>query len=185
MGFKGSNIRNQFKKLKFDLEQSNKVYNLTTILSDKEFLVGCYQNIRFKPGNMTHSLDGKTLDGINEHWFDETCNSFKNGSFQFRPFKRTYISKSNGKSRPLIMPSLRDKIVQEGMRVLLNKVFEKNFKKSSHAFLNGGGFHTALNHIRLNYGKVNWFIEGNIEQQYPSIDHKFLVKILRDKIQDE
>ena len=83
------------------------------------------------------------------------------------------------------MPSLRDKIVQEGIRILLNVIFEKDFRKSSHAFQTDKSCHTALNQIRLECGEVNWFIEGDIDQQYPSIDHGILVGLLREKIQDE
>lgn len=99
--------------------------------------------------------------------------------------KRTHIPKSNGKWRPLITPSPRDKIVQEGIRILVNAIFEKDFRKSSHAFQTNKSCHTALNQIRMEFGKVNWFIEGCIDEQYPSIDHKILVKLLRCKIQDE
>lgn len=83
------------------------------------------------------------------------------------------------------MPSPRDKIVQEGMKILLNAIFEKDFRKSSHAFQTNKGCHTALNQIRLEFGKVNWFIEGDIDQQYPSINHSILIELLREKIQDE
>lgn len=83
------------------------------------------------------------------------------------------------------MPSPRDKIVQEGMRILLDAIFEKSFSKSSHAFQTNKGCHTALNQIRTEFSKVNWFIEGDIDQQYPSINHNVLVDLLREKIHDE
>lgn len=83
------------------------------------------------------------------------------------------------------MPSPRDKIVQEGMRILLDAIFEKSFSKSSHAFQANKGCHTALNQIRTEFSKVNWFIEGGIDQQYPSINHNVLVDLLREKIHDE
>jgi group II intron reverse transcriptase/maturase len=183
--FEGSTIKNQFNLLYSDLKLKNKASNLTTILSNKEFLIGCYSNIKSKPGNMASSLGKETLNGISPKWFEEVCNSFRNGSFRFKPSRRTYIPKSNGKLRPLTMPSPRDKIIQEGMRILLNVIFEKDFRKSSHAFQTNKGCHTALNQIRLECGKVNWFIEGGIDQQYPSIDHGILVGLLREKIQDE
>jgi len=53
------------------------------------------------------------------------------------------------------MPSPRDKIVQEGMRILLNVIFEKDFKKSSHAFQTNKGCHTALTQVRMQFGRVN------------------------------
>lgn len=53
------------------------------------------------------------------------------------------------------MPSPRDKIVQEGMMILLDATFEKDFRKSSHAFQTNRGCHTALKQIRMEFGKVN------------------------------
>jgi hypothetical protein len=63
--FEGSTIKNQFNLLFENLKLNKKVNNLTTILSNKHFLIGCYLNIKSKPGNMTSSLDNETLDGIN------------------------------------------------------------------------------------------------------------------------
>ena len=183
--FEGSTIKNQFDLLFDNLKLKKKASNLTTIMSNKQFLIGCYLNIKSKPCNMTSSLDKETLDGINLKWFDDVSNSFRNGSFRFRPSRRTYIPKGNGKLRPLSMPSPRDKIVQEGMRILLDAIFEKDFSKSSHGFQTNKGCHTALNQIRMEFSKVNWFIEGDIDQQYPSIKHNILVDLLREKIHDE
>lgn len=183
--FEGSIIKDQFKKLQSDLTQGNKANNLTSILSNKNFLISCYQNIKSNPGNMTKSLDKEDLDGIRFTWFEEVSNSFRKGSFNFKPSRRTYIQKLDGKLRPITIPSPRDKIVQEGMRILLDAVFEKNFRASSHAFRAQRGCHTALNQIKMKYGKVNWLIEGDVQQQYPSIDHNILVDLLREKIQDE
>jgi len=183
--FEGQEVKNQFQKLLKDIESNNKTNNLTTILSNREFLIGCYLNIKSKPGNMTQSLNPETLDGIDMKWFDEVTQTFRNGKFNFRPSRRTHIPKPNGKLRPLTIPSPRDKIVQEGMRILLECIFNERFRESSHAFRPGRGCHTAINQIRLHFGKSNWFIEGDIEQQYPSVDHNILIILLRDKIRDE
>nr|QUS63591.1 hypothetical protein [Haslea silbo] len=183
--FEGQEIKNQFQKLLKDLDNKERANNLTTIMSNRDFLVGCYINIKSKPGNMTRSLNPETLDSIDMTWFNEVVHTFRSGKFTFRPSRRSYIPKPNGKLRPLTIPSPRDKIVQEGMRILLECIFNAHFRESSHAFRPGRGCHTALNRIRLRFGKSNWFIEGDINQQYPSIDHNILVNILREKIQDE
>ena len=183
--FEGQEIKNQFQKLLKNLENKERANNLTTIMSNRDFLIGCYLNIKSKPGNMTRSLSPETLDSINMRWFDEVVHTFRNGKFTFRPSRRSYIPKPNGKLRPLTIPSPRDKIVQDGMRILLECIFNTQFRESSHAFRPGRGCHTALNRIRLHFGKSNWLIEGDIDQQYPSIDHNILVSILREKIQDE
>lgn len=183
--FEGQEIKNQFQKLLEDLDNNKQVSNLTTIMSNRDYLVGCYLNIKSKPGNMTRSLSPETLDSIDMTWFNEVIHTFRNGKFTFRPSRRSYIPKPNEKLRALTIPSPRDKIVQEGMRILLECIFNVQFRDSSHAFRPGRGCHTALNRIRLHFGKSNWFMEGDINQQYPSIDHNILVNILRKKLQDE
>lgn len=183
--FEGQEIKNYFKKLLKDLKDNERANNLTTIMSNHDFLVGCYLNIKSKPGNMTQTFSPEILDSIDIRWFNEVVHTFRNGKFTFRPSRRVHIPKPNGKLRFLTIPSPRDKIVQEGMRILLECIFNVQFRESSHAFKSGRGCHTALNQIRLHFGKSNWFIEGDINQLYSSIDHNILVSILREKIQDE
>lgn len=89
----------------------NKARNLTTILSNKNFLIGCYLNIKSKPGNITSGLDKQTLDGIHMKSFDEVCNSFRKGSYRFKLSRRIHIPKNTEKLRHLTMTPLRDKIV--------------------------------------------------------------------------
>lgn len=183
--FEGQVIKNQFQKLLKDLDCKERVNNLTTIMSNRDFLVGCYLNIRSKPGNITKSFGHEMLDSINMSWFDEVTDTFKSGKFVFKPSRRTHISKYSGKLRPLIIPSFRDEIVQNGMRILLECIFNSQFYESSRVFKTRRSCHTILNQIRLNFGKFHWFIEGNINQQHFSINSNILVSILREKIQDE
>lgn len=180
--FEGQEIKDQFQKLSKNLENNVRANNLTTIMSNRDFLISCYQNIQSKPGNMTRS---ETLDSIDIDWFNKVTQTFRNGKFDFKPSRRTYIPKPSGKQRPLTIPSPRDKIVQEGMRILLERIFNSNFCESSHAFRPKRGCHTALNRIKMRFSNSNWFIEGDINQQYPSIDNNILVNILKEKIQDE
>ena len=184
--FEGQEIKNQFQKLLKDLEDKERANNLTTIMSNRDFLVGCYLNIKSKSGNMTRSFSSAILDSIDIRWFDEVVHTLRNGKFTFQPRRRTYRPKPNEKLRLFIIPSLRDKIVQEGIKILLECIFNVQFRESSHSFRPGRGCHTALNQIRLNFGKSNWFIKGGINQHYyPTINHNILVNILRENIQDE
>jgi len=98
-------------------------------MSDPNFLIAAWARIRSKSGCLTVALNTETLDGIALSWFEETAKIMRNGVFQFSPSRRSYICKSDGKKRPLNIPSARDKIVQEAMRFLLMLVFEGDFSK--------------------------------------------------------
>jgi group II intron reverse transcriptase/maturase len=154
-------------------------------MSDPNFLIAAWARVRSNSGNLALALNKGTLDGIHMSWFKETANTMRNGIFQFSPSRRTYISRPDGKKRFLTLPSPRDKIVQEAMRFLLMLVFEGDFSENSHGWVTGRGCHTALNQIKLQFAYDNWFIEGDIDQQFPSLNHQVLVNQLKTKIDDQ
>lgn len=181
----GVREREEITKLKNDAENNLKCTNLSKILSSSNFLIGCWNRIRSNKSSLTPAFGKDTLDGIKLDWFEITSTQFRNGTFSFRPSKRIHIPKSNGKLRPPAIPSPEDKIVQEGMRYLLEIIFEPEFKNASHGFRPGLRCATSFNDIRIKFGNVKWFIEGDIEQQFPSIDHHILVDLLKERIDDQ
>lgn len=130
----------------FDLLKQGKIREYS-LIHNKNFLKMAYYRIKSKPGNMTSGADLETLDGISSSWIDKTSESLKNQSFQFKPVRREFIPKANGKKRPLGIPSPRDKIIQEAMRAILEVIYEPVFLNSSHGFRPKRGCHTALKEI--------------------------------------
>ena len=176
---------NQLDLLRSYIISNKKCNNLSIIMSDPNFLISAWVRVRSNNGSLTPALNSNTLDGIDLAWFQKTANTMRNGIFQFSPSRRTYISRPDGKKRPLTIPSPKDKIVQEAMRFLLMLVFENDFSKNSHGWVTGRGCHTALNQIKMQFAQDNWFIEGDIDQQFPSINHQVLVNLLETKIADQ
>ena len=176
----------QLQNLKLAIKENTKINNLSEIMSDPEYLITCWTKIRSKKGSLTPTFEkNDTLDGINEEWFKKTSRTFRNGIFQFKPAQRTYISKSNGERRPLIMPSPKDKIVMEGMRFLLELIYEPEFSEKSYGWRSKRGCFTALGQIKIHFGGTRWFIEGDVSQQFSTINHKILAEILSEKIKDQ
>lgn len=117
------------------------------MMLDKHRFIGAYEKMKSDPGNMTPGTDNMTLDGISEKRIDSIIDSLKDRSFQFKPSKRTYIPKANGKLRPLGIPSPMDKLVQKVLYDILEREYEPIFLPSSHGFRPGRSCHTAIKEV--------------------------------------
>jgi len=145
-----------------------------------------YERLKSKPGNMTPGIDGKTLDGYGLEDIQKTIDLLKMEQYRPKPVRRTYIpKKAKGKFRPLGIPSPRDKVIQECIRLILEAIYESGFHENSHGFRPGRSCHTALESLRRNWVGTKWVIEADITQCFDNINHQRLLDILREKIQDD
>lgn len=132
---------------------------------------------------MTPGVDNENLDGISLDWAKKTIEELKNRSFQFKPSSRVYIPKANGKLRPLGIPTPKDKIIQQAIRMIFESVYEPIFKKSSHGFRPNRSTTTAVYEVRK-WNGITWMIEGDIKGFFDNIDHNLLGDLLKSRIKD-
>ena len=90
----------------------------------------------------------------------------------------------SSKFRPLGIPSINDRLVQEVIQTIIELIYEIHFSNLLHGFRPNRGCHTALKWINTNMKDSIWFIEGDIKSYFPLIDHKILMNIFERKIQD-
>ena len=163
-----------------------KIYkSLKGILSTKELWYASYIKIRSSKGSETPGIDLKTLDGITRYKLDKLMGKVLDKEFYWKPIKRVVIPKSNGKTRPLGIPTLEDRIVQEVLRTILEPIFEPLFSDKSHGFRPGRSCHTALKYINTQFKAVSWYIEGDISSYFYTINHNILLHLLKRKIRDK
>lgn len=94
------------------------------------------------------------------------------------------IPKPGGKTRPLGIPTLNDRLVQEVLRTVLEPIFEPTFSRNSHGFRPGRSCHTALKYVNTEFRTASWVIEGDIKSYFDSINHNILMHLIKRKVKD-
>jgi group II intron reverse transcriptase/maturase len=158
-------------------KKPNKVYkSLKAILNTKELWYASYIIVRSSRGSETTGIDLNTLDRTTR---------FKLDTLREKVISKNYKFKSPGKTRPLGIPTLNDRIVQEVLRSILEPIFEPLFSDRSHGFRPGRSCHTALKYVNTQFKAVAWYIEGDISKYFDTINHNILLHLLRRKIRDK
>lgn len=153
-------------------------------LFNPQLYLMAYGRIYANHGAMTPGACGETADGMSMAKIGRVISALRHERFRFRPVRRTWIPKKNGKKRPLGLPSWTDKLVGEVIRLLLEAYYEPQFSDRSHGFRPRRGCHTALSEIQHNWTGTTWFIEGDISDCFGSLDHSVLLGILGERIRD-
>jgi group II intron reverse transcriptase/maturase len=125
---------------------------------------------------------GETLD---EH-LQDLAERLKRGAYRAQPVRRVYISKEDGRQRPLGVPALEDKIVQRATVEVLNAIYETDFLGFSYGFRPERSQHHALDalYTGLLTKKVNWVLDVDIRGFFDAIAHGWLVQFVEHRIAD-
>jgi hypothetical protein len=126
---------------------------------------------------MTCGTDGKNMDGMSIERIKSLIEVLKDESYQPNPSRRTYIPKKNGKMRPLDIPAIDDKLLQEVVKMILDAIYEGQFEPASHGFRLHRSCHTALDYVKTAFTGAEWFIEGDIKGFFDNIDHDVMINI--------
>lgn len=169
----------------------HKFDDLYSFLYDLDWLQLAHDYVKQNAGSITAGCDG-----INMSIFDERLEEnlqqlreeLKSETFEPQPVRRVYIPKSNGQVRPLGIPAIRDRIVQEAMRMILEPLYEADFSPYSFGFRPNRCTMDAVScgvWSTIARKKFYWVIEGDISSYFDTINHRRLVKTLRKRIKDE
>ena len=133
-------------------------------------------------------IDKMTVQEI-EYWFEqyqeELISKIMNKQYRPMPVKRVYIPKPNGKQRPLGIPTVVDRVIQQAMFQVLSEIYEPVFSEHSYGFRPKRSAHMAMEEVvqYLNEG-YEWIVDLDIEKFFDTVNHDKLISILRENVND-
>ncbi len=166
-------------------KQEKRINGLFRLLQNPILWHEAYANIYANKGAITPGVDSLTLDGFSQERVTSIMTRLKNGTYRFQPVRRTYVPKKNAKKRPLGISSGDDKLIQQVVRIILERIYEPVLENSSHRFGPHRSPHRALEQIAEEWTAVKWVRDMDIRDYFNTISHGLLMGLLRKKIADE
>ena len=119
------------------------------------------------------------------HYLEELEQVLCNGTYHPAPVRRVHISKGIKKTRPLGIPTVKDRIVQTALKMVLEPIFEREFLPMSFGFRPERGCKDALRQVdRLLKEGYTWVVDADIKSYFDTIPHKALLDCIREKVSD-
>lgn len=165
--------------------------DLYNLLYHPEWLRTAHASVSKNAGSVTAGCDGITMAHFNrdlERQLETLVTELKARSFEPLPARRVHIPKQDGRMRLLGIPSVRDRIVQEALRMLLEPIFEGDFSPYSFGFRPNRSTMDAIKLIAwtaTEQKKYFWVVEGDIRSYFDNVHHRKLMKLLRRRIADK
>ena len=133
-------------------------------------------------------VDGMKTEELKEYFFEnpgKLTAMIRQGEYRPLPIKRVYIPKDNGEQRPLGIPTVIDRFVQQAVALVLSEEYEKLFKDMSFGFRPNRScrlaVRRAMEHVKDGY---MWVVDLDLRKFFDTVNHSKLIQLLSDRIED-
>ena len=184
----------QHKLATWAKEDPNRRFDrLLRLITNKAWLAQAARIVLASSGAKTPGLDGmdkRRLEPELDIHLARLQSELLAGTYRPTAVKRIYIPKSNGKLRPLGIPTLIDRIVQRAMLMAMEPIWESDFHRDSYGFRPQRSVHHAVRTVKLQLQdssdtKGRWVIEGDLSSYFDTVHHRLLLKSVRRRICDQ
>lgn len=164
-----------------------KYYSLYGHLLNKQLLHTSFEHIKSNKGSA--GIDRQTLRAFEEN-LNEELNTLllelKEKCYQAQPVRRVHIAKSDGGIRKLGIPTVRDRVVQQALRTILEPIFDPSFHPSSYGYRKGRSCHHAISKAELFIRKYRreWVVDMDLSKCFDTLNHDLIIHTLRKRITD-
>lgn len=171
-----------------DLEM-RKWYSLIDKVYSRGNLLAAFDKVRSNKGGKTSGIDGISVKGFKEHLEEHLCQlheELKSGNYKPQAVKRVYIEKEDGSKRPLGIPTIRDRVVQQALLNILQPIFDADFHPSSYGYRPNRSAHHALakaERFTRHYG-LNHVVDMDLSKCFDTLDHDLILSAVNEKVSD-
>jgi group II intron reverse transcriptase/maturase len=133
-------------------------------------------------------VDGETIEDVirqgEEAFLEQISQELRTGRYRPQAVLRIYIPKSDGRQRALGIPTVRDRVVQQACKIVIEPIFEANFRDCSFGFRPKRSAQQAVKVVKKALITGWWVVDADIADYFNTIDHELLMNLVQRRISD-
>ncbi|WP_407301708.1 group II intron reverse transcriptase/maturase [Clostridium botulinum] len=173
-------MQREFDKLYLESKKGKSFNNLMPLITSDDNLKLAFRNIKSNKGSKTYGTDMITIKEIKEQDIEKYIIKCKNKFSNFHPSKvrRIFIPKGDGRKRPLGIPTIHDRIIQQAIKQIIEPICEARFHDNSYGFRPNRSTHHAIAKYMqyANRSKLHYVVDIDIKGFFDNVDHSKLLK---------